>query len=242
MAYDKLRMYEKMLQGNISIPKTYIFENNWFTGLASLANISIDTLDQELILKQRFSNGGKGIRLVSKNEGSYDSDVLFQEVMKNHNDIKMVQGNNFCSTLRYVFYNSNELLPIGATFQFNLGKIIDHMMQGGSVSVSVDVKTGKLFGRGIVCNGEAFKNHPVTGAAFVDFQLPNWNLVLTEIQKIAKSFPSLPLIAVELCICEYNCVVLEINAGCGTIAGQLNHGWLAHPFFDDYYPKRPIIT
>jgi hypothetical protein len=114
------------------------------------------------------------------------------------------------------------------------------MMQGGSISVLVDPNTGKLLGKGFNNEGRIFENHPVSGIRFDDFQLPNWDLVMIEIKKIGFNYPMLPLIAVDLCITEEKCTIIELNAGCGTIAGQLDHGWLDHTFFTEYYPKRPI--
>jgi hypothetical protein len=90
--------------------------------------------------------------------------------------------------------------------------------------------------------GQAFEKHPISNFKFDGFQLPNWDLVLREIQKISQNYPTLPIIASDICISESSCFVLEINAGCGTVAGQLNIGWLNHPFFKDYYPKRPIFN
>jgi len=239
LTFDKLKMYQKMIESNISIPKTYYFDKNTLVLLGDSIKNNSNGVEPELILKPRFSNGGEGIRLIKKEEIKDDYNSIFQEVMLNHQDVLNVQGNNFCSTLRYVFYNSSMPSPIGASFQFNTGKIIDHMMQGGSLSILVNVETGRLFGKAFSYKGETFEKHPLTGVEFANFQLPNWNLVNDEIKKIAKAYPSLPIIAADLCISEYGCVVLEINAGCGTIAGQLDRGWLHHTFFSEYYPKRP---
>jgi hypothetical protein len=238
LTFDKLTMYQNLTQFQISIPKTFYHKNKSPFQLGSVEEISYNSLDDILISKPRFSNGGKGIKIIRKKNISVESDILYQEVLQNHSEITNIQKNDFCSTLRYVFDNTDEFSPIGASFQFNTGKEIDHMMQGGSISVRVDTVSGKLLGKGFNSKGKSFDIHPISEIVFAHFQLPNWNFVLVELKKIARNYPSLPLIAVDLCITENACTILEINAGCGTIAGQLDQGWLNHAFFTKYYPKR----
>lgn len=239
LTYDKLKMYQRMIDCSISIPRTYIIDKEGIQCIQSSKKLSIDEVEDKLISKPRFSNGGNGIEIIEKHEIKIDEGVLYQEVIRNHEEINKIQGNYFCSTLRFVFYNTDQINAIGATFQFNLGSVIDHMMKGGSISVSVDAASGKLDSKGFNSKGQIFNYFPKTGIAFSGFQLPFWKDVLNEIQLIGRNFPTLPIIAVDLCICQTKIVILEINAGCGTIAGQLDKGWLDHTFFKDYYNNRP---
>jgi hypothetical protein len=242
LTFDKLKMYQKMIENDIRIPETYYMDNGILKKIGHENDIEATDLDQKIILKPRFSNGGDGIKMIHKKEIIQNDTFIYQKILLNHSIITKIQENNFCSTLRYVFYNAQEPQPIGASFQFNSGKVIDHMMKGGSISVLVNTNTGKLMGEAFDSKGQSFEKHPISNFKFDGFQLPNWDLVLREIQKISQNYPTLPIIAADICISQSNCFVLEINAGCGTVAGQLNIGWLNHPFFKDYYPKRPILN
>lgn len=242
LTFDKLKMYQKMIEKNISIPETYFMDDGILKKIGNENDMKLADLDQKILLKPRFSNGGEGIKIIPRNEIIKNDTFLYQKILENHSIIRKIQGNNFCSTLRYVFYNAKELQPIGASFQFNTGKIIDQMMKGGSISMLVNTKTGELTGKAFDFNGKSYEKHPISNFKFDGFILPNWDLVLVEVRKISQNYPTLPIIAADICIGESNCFILEINAGCGTVAGQLNNGWLNHPFFMEYYPKRPILN
>jgi hypothetical protein len=117
----------------------------------------------------------------------------------------------------------------------NGGKITDHMVNGGSYSASIDLKTGKISTKGLDRSGGILDYNPISGIKILDFQLPLWKELLELVDKTCDEYSELPLIAFDIAITKNEPIILEINAGCGTVAAQFDKGWLDHPFVTDFF-------
>jgi len=243
ITYDKHKMYERMLQGGITTPEIFlvtaensecIFEHKSFIELLKLAETT------RVLVKPRFSNGGVGIHLLTPKDKILDNHI-YQEFVYNHKKIIDLQGSDYCGTIRYVIYNKSkeEKFPVAASIQMNGGKITDHMVNGGSYSASIDLKTGKISTKGLDRSGEILEKNPISGMQIVDFQLPLWDEVLSLVEKTCDEYAELPLIAFDVALTDQKPLILEINAGCGTVAAQFDKGWLDHPFVTDYFSVKP---
>lgn len=239
ITYDKHNMYARMHQNSISIPHLFVvtdsqsqclIENTTFTELTN------NVTNQRILAKPRFANGGKGIHLLSPQD-SILPNYIYQSFAYNHPDIIDLQGSDYCGTIRYVVYQQGEknLLPVAASIQLNGGKITDHMINGGSISASIDLTNGKLSSLGLDHQGKLYENNPLSGKKIRGFQIPFWKELLALVEKTCYVYPELPLIAFDIAITEAGPVLLEINAGCGTVAAQFDQGWLEHPFVTDHY-------
>jgi len=239
ITFDKHRMYQRMLKGGINIPDIFlvtadnsecIIENKTFIELLKMAEKT------RVLVKPRFSNGGVGIHLLTPTDSILDNHI-YQAFVYNHQDIIALQGSDFCGTIRYVIYNKTkeQKFPVAASIQMNGGKITDHMVNGGSYSASIDLKTGKISTKGLDRSGGILDYNPISGMKIFDFQLPLWNELLELVDKTCDEYAELPLIAFDVAITDKEPIILEINAGCGTVAAQFDKGWLDHPFVNDYF-------
>ncbi len=239
ITYDKYKMYERMSNNGINIPEIFliteknskcIVTNKTFEELKMISEKS------RILVKPRFANGGVGIHLLKQTDSILDNHI-YQSFVYNHKDIIALQGSDFCGTIRYVVYNKSKLekLPVAASIQMNGGKITDHMMNGGSFSASVDLETGKISTNGLDHLGNLFDSNPISGSKILGFQIPHWNKLLAIVEKTCNEYLELPLIAFDIAITDNETVILEINAGCGTVAAQFDKGWLNHPFVKDYF-------
>jgi len=116
------------------------------------------------------------------------------------------------------------------------------MVNGGSYSASGNLNTGKLKSTSLDRFGNKTIENPLTKIKVDGFQLPHWSTLLKVVDETASVFPKLPLIAFDLAITDEGVVVLEINAGCGTVAAQFNNGWLNHPLIQDNYSNIPELN
>jgi hypothetical protein len=239
ITYDKHKMYERMLKAGIAIPELFlvtgenarvIIENRTFDSLLRLSETS------RVLVKPRFSNGGVGIHLLTPKDTILDNHI-YQAFVYNHKDIIELQGSDYCGTIRYVIYNKSkeEKFPVAASIQMNGGKITDHMVNGGSYSASIDLKSGKISTKGLDRTGEVLDKNPISGKEIFDYQMPLWNDVLELVEKTCNEYAELPLIAFDVALTNNEPLLLEINAGCGTVAAQFDKGWLDHPFVTDYF-------
>jgi hypothetical protein len=239
ITYDKHKMYERMVQNDIQVPQIYLVtdsKNNCLIEKKPFAELLLLSSNQRVLAKPRFANGGKGIHLLSSTDVLLP-DYIYQAFVYNHKEIIELQGSDFCGTVRYIVYNKSKenQVPVAASIQLNTGSITDHMMHGGSISASVDVKTGRLSTVGIDKTGKSIEKNPISGKTLFDFQIPMWDKALQLIEKTCLVYSELPLIAFDIAITDKGPILLEINAGCGTVAAQFDKGWLEHPFVTDNY-------
>jgi hypothetical protein len=239
ITYDKHKMYERMSLGGIDIPEIYIVTDTNSTNLVE--NKSFNELlelskTERVLVKPRFSNGGVGIHLLSPTDPILENHI-YQAFVYNHKDIIDLQGSDYCGTIRYVIYNKSkkEKFPVAASIQMNGGKITDHMVNGGSYSASIDLLTGKLSTKGLDRTGKILELNPISGNKIYGFQVTLWKELLALVDKTCDEYAELPLIAFDVAITDTKPLILEINAGCGTVAAQFDKGWLDHPFVTDYF-------
>jgi len=239
ITYDKHKMYERMLNGGIDIPEIFIVtandskcivNNKSFSELLKIAD------SNRILVKPRFSNGGEGIHLLASTDSILDNHI-YQSFVYNHEEIIALQGSDYCGTVRYVIYNKSkgQKFPVAASIQMNGGKITDHMVNGGSYSASIDLTTGKISTNGLDRTGEILEKNPISGITIFNYQMPYWKELLALVDKTCDEYPELPLIAFDVAITDSKPLILEINAGCGTVAAQFDKGWLDHPFVTDYF-------
>lgn len=242
ITYDKYLLYKRLSDNNLAIPKIFLVTDEHSNVLEE--NIPFSELikkaeNERILVKPRFSNGGVGIHLLSKNDTILPNHI-YQKFIYNHTEIQWIQGSDFCGTIRFVVYNkSNDgILPVSASVQFNGGTITDHMINGGSVSGLLKLDSGEVFEKCIDKNGVKYEINPFSSEKMLGFKMPLWSEVLDLVTRTCHEYSELPLIAFDIAITDSKPVILELNAGCGTIAAQFNHGWLEHEFVRDFYKTR----
>jgi hypothetical protein len=237
ITYDKYHMYFRMKRAGINIPEVYYVTNKslnniWKSGIdvGELRRLSKNT---KIIGKPRYANAGKGIYIY--NGEKIKPDYVYQRFILNHPTIISLQGNNYCSTVRYIVYNkSGSVIPLGAFIRINAGNVDDHASAGSSAAI-LSHSTGEIISEGFLSNGKSYETHPVSGITVKGFKIPNWHMCLSEIKKTCNEYKELPLIAFDIAISGDNCSILEINAGCGTLISQYQERWHDHQFVKDFY-------
>ncbi len=242
ITYDKYLLYTRLENLKLPIPEIYLVtdENcNPVENIFSFDELKGQSKKKRILVKPRFSNGGVGIHLLKPNEEILPNHI-YQDFIFNHSDFQRIQGSDYCGTIRFVVYNKaeGEIDPVSASVQFNGGTITDHMINGGSVSGLLNLGSGEVMDYCIDKNGTKYEKNPFSHEQMKGFKIPFWSELLGLVKKTCAEYQELPLIAFDIAITENGPVILELNAGCGTIAAQFNHGWLNHAFVRDFYKIR----
>lgn len=120
---------------------------------------------------------------------------MVEEVLKQHPALDALNP-DVLSTLRVATYTDADDVHILATALRTAsvsreGHCVDNMKAGG-LGCPVDAESGKIWAPAFNVRLERFDVHPVTGTAFVGFQLPMWDEVLATVRSIARKAYLLP--------------------------------------------------
>ncbi len=118
---------------------------------------------------------------------------------------------------------------------------IDNASAGG-IFLKIDLGSGKLgeFARSYEC--EKFPRHPDTGFVFKNFNIPDWDNVLTFASESAEKIPYFTHLAWDIALTNEGPMAIEINLGSGIDGLQISHGGLRETFGidnPDYYWRNP---
>lgn len=153
---------------------------------------------------------------------------LFQEVLKLHPDIHSLTGWHAICGVRIVCLNDAEgVQPIGAVWKIAVPpNAIDnfHMGAYGNLVAEIDIETGEI---GRVVNGlwpraKVLERHPVTGASFRGFKLPDWPRLLEICRQAGPVFPLMKIQYWDFALTDKGPVILELNDMGGTQIMQLS--------------------
>lgn len=232
--FDKLDFYRKAIENGISIPITYGFtdsEGKFSILMSNQVDFDKNIKDNNIIAKPRMANSGTGI--IEYSDKISLNNYIFQEKVKDHTEINKLTGSPHCSTVRVALYNKGgDLQIMAAHIRLNAGKIIDHLFSG-SVYADVDINRGTVSSFGLDSFSNRYLQHPLTGVKLIGFQIPYWNLILEEAEKVCKTYTELPLIGLDVVVTKDGPVTLEINGGFHTFGLQFNKRLFGHPAFSD---------
>ena len=104
---------------------------------------------------------------------------------------------------------------------------IDNFKSGGIV-IGVNIQTGRLKKHGFMSpeHGTIISEHPLTGVAFHDFEIPYWPQVKALVVKAQKAFHYLKSIAWDIAISPDGPILVEGNIEWGTAGIQAANGGL----------------
>lgn len=106
-----------------------------------------------------------------------DERLFLEEYVVQHPDVSKIcdRSVNTIRIMTFAYAGKSEILF--AAMRFGNGEAsVDNFHQGG-MAVLVDVKTGKLVGKGFNKKLEYFEEHPKSHVKFDGFQIPNWNKI-----------------------------------------------------------------
>lgn len=140
---------------------------------------------------------------------------IITEYVQMHSRLKKIYP-DAVNTIRVTVINETGNTPIISFAFMRIGTkksgIVDNVAQGGMVC-KVNVETGEFY------DGEALKNHvyikadvhPDTGEK-IQGTIPNWEIVKTEIIKMAQYYPQLEWLGYDIAITEDGFKIIEINS------------------------------
>lgn len=151
------------------------------SGAKNVRKINIKT--KEILMNKKVYNWEQILSL-------YRKDFLIQELVKQSKEINKIYPNSL-NTLRFMTYRKGKefdilsvIIRIGAN-----GAEVDNLVKGG-FGVGINKITGKLNDFGVDKNGKIInKIHPETKYTFADFQIPNWNYIVSKIEEWSFDIP-----------------------------------------------------
>ena len=232
--HDKFNMYESMENKGLNIPELFFVTDS----KNKVVSGSVDKVEglinkNSVVEKHRLMHGGAGVRLLNSLD-DIRPNCIYQRFVKNHSSIIEMQGNDYCSTVRFAIYNTKEPSVIGAYIRFNSGTIADHSSYG-SICANIDPISGLIINNGYNKEGSEFEIHPQTGKKIKDFQIPNWKDCVNAAVLASKKFDELPLLGLDIVPTKHGYIMLEINAGFAVNELQKEKGLLSHQFMKNEF-------
>lgn len=144
-------------------------------------------------------------------------DYIFESRIEQHPALAAIYPHSL-NTVRIVTLNDgHEVRPWAAALRVGTkhSGYVDNWGQGG-ISIAVDTKSGQL-GRGAVSVKHLgslprfITEHPDTDYEFTGRTLPNWEDILTTVERAAKVVPGLPYVAWDVAITEAGSAIIEGN-------------------------------
>ncbi len=174
---------------------------------------------KEVIVKPLGLSSGKGIYKISSNDISTlnisdlkKQDVLIEELVVNHRDIKNIYPSSLNSVRIYTLINNEGTIEIlQALLRLGNGNsIVDNFHNNGIVCL-IDVETGivKQPARDREMNEYLF--HPKSNIQVVGFLIPKWKEVLKLVIKASKLYPTSRYIAWDIAILDDRLEMIEGN-------------------------------
>ena len=180
--------------------------------------------NKTIVCKPPFDRMGRGIKCISItrdtnlrelfNELLQEySDVVLEELIKPHPDIKCLNPDSV-NTVRIVTYYKDGETTIHLPFMKvgRAGSFVDNGGAGG-ILISVDPETGILSSDGIDEAGVIYEKHPDTGIKFNGYRLPDWNGALNLAHELSSKVPGISYIGWDMTFTESGkWIVVEGNA------------------------------
>lgn len=92
------------------------------------------------------------------------------------------------------------------------GSVIDNVSSGG-LAAAIDIKTGIVSSKGFGKGVEMYARHPDTDAALLGFQIPDWDQLMQEVEKIHSLISYYPYVGWDFALSKNGWVVIEGNWG-----------------------------
>lgn len=248
---DKVFFYQKMAEHKIPFPKTYFYKKgpNYYT----LDDIQIQKFlmyeGKEMFIKAIDGSSGQDVGIINfkyEPQMYQGKDLIFQELVRPHTDIRKMSPVRAASTIRVNSYLSKDgTIEIDSAFiKFPSLDAISDNMDNGSLGVAIDFNSGKLKGAPISTNSDLKSNktinneHPLSGMKFNGFQIPHWPDLIKLLEKLHAIFPNLKFIGWDILITDSGPMVIEGNSVGDVILEQV----ISQPYFNTKYIQENICN
>ena len=160
----------------------------------------IQNPSEKIVLKDALGQCGWAVEVINSNDFDrerlikYMSERKFnlaEEYIHQHPDLAKLSASGL-NTVRVItqLNKKNEVEILGARLRISVNNHVDNLASG-NIAVPVDIETGKVIGVGVYSDitKEDVPFHPVSGVAFMGFQIPFWKETL-ELTRRAALFRS----------------------------------------------------
>ena len=181
----------------------------------------------KVIAKPILGFGGKGIVLISNNNGNImvnngstivslndwqlNSPSVVQEYIVQHEELS--QMSKSINTIRIVtiLKKNGEVEIVGALMRFGVGSsFIDNTSQGG-VKAGINIESGLLNEIGHDSNSKQYKVHPSSQIKFQGFSIPKWKDVVSLAIDVQTKIPQCKLLGQDIAITPEGPIIVELN-------------------------------
>jgi hypothetical protein len=202
-----------------------------------------------LIVKPTTDGGGR--KIIKLDAGNFEEqldqllarDVVIVSTLQNESFLKEIFPLSL-NTMRVMFFKTparkNKILMIGQRFGTQKSKLVDNISSGG-LGYTVDLISGKFskpYSFTIPFRPEDFYFHPDTGADLKNFQYPDWQARLSQIQEIVDYLDFVEYAGLDLAFTPSGIKVVEINSHPESIFFQLDQPALLDPEFKEFIFSR----
>lgn len=172
-----------------------------------------------VIAKPYNASGGVGVRklqLEGENlpvlfEQLKAENILLEEVISQHPTLNEIFDKSL-NTLRIATVMVNgEMKILAAVFRCGSGNAATDNIGSGGMAVKVEPETGILISDARGHGKKRFIRHPDTGVMFHGFRIPNWDKVLSMLEKATRTVPGVGYTGWDVAVRENDAVLVEGN-------------------------------
>lgn len=136
--------------------------------------------------------------------------TLVEECVKQHHEMDEFYDNAVNTVRLFCVIDNDEFIPFAGFVRFGADGVADNIVAGG-VGCGLNVETGRIDTPAIDRWHVFHDTHPVTGKTFMDFKIPNWEMVLDVAEKAMRKFDGINYVGWDIAVCEDKAVLIEGN-------------------------------
>ena len=227
---------------------------------AKLTSLFDECGNDQLIIKPILGHAGIGIALaeatpdgirIRTRQGLVDlvdfvpsERCVVQEVVIQHPDLtRVAEGSVNTVRMMTMLTKSGDVLVIGSSMRFGVGRSYVDNWSAGGIAVGVDVIHGRLQTTGYDKHGHRYERHPVSEVEFAGFPVPRWEEAVELGALVQRSLPFTKILGLDLAITAHGAVLIEINGDADFVFQEQTSGpllerystWRAFRDYDLFY-------
>lgn len=181
---------------------------------------------ERIMYKPIAGNRGKGIKafdLTAENaEAVYNElkefpDGVVEAFVIQHPELNRLFPESV-NTVRIVSISTNKDVDIAyAALRIGNGKAVVDNFHSGGMTAAIDMQTGKLTTNAADMNGNVFKEHPVTGVQFKEFEVPYFKEAMELVKDAISKNKIKGYLGWDVAISETGPVLIEVNVSPGVV-------------------------
>ncbi len=136
--------------------------------------------------------------------------MLVEEVIKQHKAMAEFYPDSINTVRVFTILKDDKFDAFAAFVRFGVGGIADNISAGG-IGCGVDEKTGVIITPAVGNDGVLYDKHPITGKAFVGFQIPYWDSILETTEKALRKVEGVNYVGWDIAIMKDRIAIVEGN-------------------------------